>query len=111
MIGSADSTPMTTPPISAGWRNGELVVVLTAKMRDELFAFQIPQRVLQLHQLNEQVVLRIQARRVNRALEVERQPLLNARHARPLRQIHEQRDVQDNRRGQDAITAQEVDLE
>ena len=62
MIGSADSTPMTTPPISAGWVYEDLVVVLTAKMRDELLALQIPQRVLQLHQLNEQIVLRDTAR-------------------------------------------------
>src|SRR6185295_3143663 len=87
MIGSADRTPMTRPPMSAGCRNGDLVVVLTAKMRDQLLALQIPQRVLQLHQLDEQIMLRVETRRVDRALEIERQPFLDAGHTRPLRQI------------------------
>src|SRR5206468_3073675 len=52
-----------------------LVVVLGAKVGDELFAAQVAQRVLELHQLNEQVVLGIQPRRGHRALEEERQPL------------------------------------
>src|SRR4026208_1025232 len=91
MIGSADRTPMTRPPISAGWRNGDLVVVLTAQMRDELFALQIPQRVLQLHQLDEQVMLRVETGRVHRALVIERQPFLDPAHPRALRQIEEQR--------------------
>ena len=56
-----------------------LVVVLAPEVRDELLALHVAQRVLQLHQLDEQVVLRIQTRRVHRALEVERQPLLDAR--------------------------------
>src|ERR1700685_4646331 len=54
-MGSADSTPRTVPPMSAGCVS--LVVVLTAKVRDEFLALEIPQRVLQLHELNEQIVL------------------------------------------------------
>ncbi len=48
-----------------------LVVILQPQMRDQLFAFQVPQRVLQLHQLDEQIVLRIQARCRHRRFEVE----------------------------------------
>src|SRR5690349_17898696 len=92
--GSADSTPITSPPMSAGCPSGALVVVLTAKVRNELFALEIPQRVLQLHQLNEQVVLGIEAGRVHRALEVERQPLLDAVHTGALGEVEEQRDVE-----------------
>src|SRR4051812_4617527 len=108
MMGSADSTPMTSPPARTGWA---LIVVFTAKVRDQIFALEIPQRVLQLHQLDEQIVFGIEIRRVHRRLEVERQPLLDAAHAGALGQVEEQRDVQDDRRRQDAVAAQEVDLE
>src|SRR5262245_523439 len=94
--GSPDSAPMSAPPSSMGCSlgaGGMSVVILPAEVRDQLFALQIAQRVLQLHQLNEQIVLGVQARRVHRALVVEREPLLNAAHARPLRQIQEQRGI------------------
>src|SRR4051812_14805956 len=100
--GSADKTPITRPPKNAGCPKAPLVVVLTAEMGDEFFALQVPERVLQLHQLNEQIVLRVQAGCVNGALEVERQPLLDAVHLGALRQIEEQRNVEHNRRGKDA---------
>src|SRR5262249_51556165 len=45
-----------------------LVVVLGAEVRDQLFAAQVAERVLQLHELDEQVVLRVQAGRGLRAL-------------------------------------------
>ena len=48
-----------------------LVVVFESEMRDHLFAAKVAERVLQLHQLDEQIVLRIQARRRLRRLEVE----------------------------------------
>src|SRR5947199_10441230 len=108
-IGNADSTPITSPPTSAGCV--KLVVVFTAKVRDQLFAFEVPECVLQLHQLNEQVVLRVEARRVHRALEVERQPLLNAAHVGAAGQVEEQRDVEHDGRGENAVAAQEVDLQ
>src|ERR1043166_7588904 len=106
--GNAERTPMTRAPTSTGCG---LIVVLTAKMRDQLFALEIPQRVLQLHQLNEQIVFGVQTRRVNRRLEVKRQPLLDAAHVRAPGQIEEQRDVEHNRRGKNAVAAQEVDLQ
>src|SRR5882724_2569681 len=99
MIGSADSTPITTPPISAGCVKFDLVVVLTAQVRNELLTFEVAECVLQLHELNEEVVLGIETGRVHRALEVERQPFLDAVHVRALGQVHEQGDVEDDRRG------------
>src|SRR6185436_246230 len=108
--GSADSTPATRPPINAGCTS-RLVVVLPAKVSDELLALEIAQRVLQLHQLDEEIVFGIEARRVHRALEVERQPLLDPVHARPLGEIEEERDIEHDRRGENAVAAQEVDLQ
>ena len=55
-----------------------LAVILKPKMRDQILAHDVPQRVLQLHRLDEQIVLRINTRRRIRILEVEAQPLLNA---------------------------------
>src|SRR6476646_7570640 len=109
--GSADNTPITRPPKNAGWPKPALVVVLTAKVRDQFFALQVPQRVLQLHQLDEQIVLRIQAGCVNRALEVKRQPFLNAMHAGAVRQVEEQRHVENDRRSENAVAAQKIDLQ
>ena len=43
-------------------RHTSLVVIFQPQVRDELFPFQMPQRVLQLHRLNEQIMLRIQSR-------------------------------------------------
>src|SRR5665213_2580068 len=106
--GNAERTPITRAPTRTGC---SLIVVLTAKMRDQILALEMPQSVLQLHQLNEEIVFGIEARRVLRRLEVEGQPLLNAAHARALRQVHEQRDVEDDRRGEDAVAAEEVDLQ
>src|SRR5262249_58500287 len=57
-----------------------LVVVLGPEMGDELLAPQVAQRVLELHELDEQVVLRVERRGRHRALPVERQPLLRAVH-------------------------------
>ena len=39
----------------------ELVVILQAQVRDQIFASQMAQCILQLHHLNEQVVLGIKA--------------------------------------------------
>src|SRR5579863_10280768 len=94
MRGSADRAPITAPPMSAGCNRPALVVVLTAKVGNELFALQVPQRVLQLHQLDEEIVLRIQPGGVHRALEIEGQPLLDAVHACALGEVHEERHVE-----------------
>src|SRR3954469_8535627 len=103
--GSAESTPMSAPPRSAGCSRGGVgvmsVVIFAAEVRDQFLALQVTQRVLQLHQLDEQVVLGIEAGRVHRALVIERQPLLDPAHAGAARQIEEQRGVEDDRRRQD----------
>src|SRR6478672_7926933 len=105
MMGSADSTPMTRAPTRTGWA---LIVVFTAKVRDQIFALEIPQRVLQLHELDEQIVFGVEVRRVHGRLEVEREPLLDAAHARAFCEVEEQRHVEDDRRRQDAVAAQKV---
>src|SRR5215469_10360694 len=55
-----------------------LVVVLQAKVGDQLLTLQVAQSVLQLHQLDEQIVLGIESRRSHRRLQIEAQPLLDA---------------------------------
>src|SRR5512135_3430669 len=102
---SRNSTHSTCPTTA------RLVVVLGAEVGDELITLGVAQRVLQLHELDEQIVLRVQAFRSHRRLPVERQPLLDARHPRALREVHEQRQVEDDRRSQDRVAAEEVDLD
>src|SRR5260370_33799872 len=63
-------------------------VVFEPEMRDQVFAAHPAQRVLELHQLDENVLLGINVRRVHRGLEAVRQPFLYPAHAVPLRQIH-----------------------
>src|ERR1700733_892740 len=64
------------------------VVIFEAQVSDQVLALQMPQRILELHKLNEKVVLGIKIRRGHRTLEVKRQPFLDASHAGPLCQIH-----------------------
>ena len=80
-------------------------------MRDELFATHVSQRVLQLHQLDKQIVLGIQAGGMHRTLEVEGEPLLDAAHAGALRQVEKEHEIEHDRRGEDAVSTQEIDLE
>src|SRR5262249_21393943 len=47
-----------------------LVVILQAEMGDQRLAFQVAQCVLQLHQLDEQIVLRIESRRSHGRLQI-----------------------------------------
>src|SRR5215213_3040742 len=70
-----------------------LVVVLKPEVRDEVFAAQVAERVLELHQLDEDVVLWVEAGRGHRRLEVEGEPLLRALHADALREVQEEREV------------------
>src|SRR5690348_16165733 len=55
-----------------------LVVVLGAEVVDQLVTLGVAQCVLELHQLDEQVVLRVEALGGHRRLPVEREPLLDA---------------------------------
>src|SRR4051812_43265556 len=91
-----------------------LVVVLQPKVSNQTFAHDVPQRVLQFHRLDEQIVLGIQARRGLRRLEIEAQPLLDAdipQRGRALGEIEKQAEVERNRRGKDGITAKKIHLD
>src|SRR5512143_3757839 len=93
--------PTNSSAVPSRARDIELVVVLGAEVGDELITLGVAERVLQLHELDEQVVLRVQALLRHRALPVEAQPLLDAAHAGARREVHEQREVEDDRRGED----------
>ena len=56
-------------------------------------------------------MLRVDRGGVLRALEVEREPLLDAAHPGPVGEVEEEREVEDERRGEDRIAAEEVDLQ
>ena len=93
-------------------QNGGLsVIVFESEVRDEFLSSKVPQRVLQLHQLDEQVIFRVEARRCHGALEVEAQPLLYPFHAASLCEIHEQRNVKHDWSGKNGIPAKEVNLD
>ena len=86
-------------------------VVLAAEMGDDVFTHHPTQRVLQLGELNEQVVLGVEARCNLRALVVEAQPFLNATHASALCKVAEQDEVECKRGSEDRVATQEVDLD
>src|SRR6185437_8996497 len=90
------------------------VVVLEAEVGDHLFAHDVAQGVLQLHGLDEQVVLGVEAGGGDGALEIEREPLLDAEAAErggALGKIGEQDQVEDDGRGQDGVAAEEIHLD
>src|SRR5437879_724380 len=108
----AKHAELATNASAASTPRNLLVVVLGTEVRDELVALGVAERVLQLHQLDEQVVLGVQALgRSHRRLPVEAQPLLDAVHAGAVREIHEQRQIENDRRREDRVAAQEVDLD
>src|SRR5438046_7845356 len=80
-------------------------------MRDELFTFHIPEGVLQLHQLNEEIVFGVELWRVHGTLEVKGEPFLDAVHAGPFGEIEEKRQIEDDRRSENAVAVQNVDLD
>src|SRR6185437_10617018 len=95
------------------FKRAQLVVTLKAKMRNQFLTLDMSQRVLQLHRLNEQIMLRIQTLRRHRRLEEEAQPLLNADPAQifaPLRQVRQQHQIQRNRGCKDRIATQKIHL-
>jgi len=53
-------------------------VVVEPEVSDEVFAHDVTERVLQLDVLNEEVMLRVDARCRVRVFEVKAEPLLNA---------------------------------
>src|SRR5271157_2455003 len=104
--------PMTSTRCPAGsWRFDPLVVILEAKVRDQILSSHPAQRILQLHELDENVVLGIQAGRRHRTFEIEGEPLLNAFHSRALREIEKQHQVEYQGRCQYRVPAEKVDLD
>src|SRR5438309_10946580 len=63
--------------------SNSLVIILQSQMSDQGFALKVAQGVLQLHGLDEQVVLRIQPGRGHRRLEVEAEPFMYAEASQP----------------------------
>src|SRR4051812_35488454 len=98
-----------TPAVSG--LGGGLVVVLAGGGGGCLFAPDPAPGVLQLCQLDEDVVLGVQAGRRLRALVVEAQPLLDAAQPGALGEVAEQDQVEREWRGEDAVAAEEVDLD
>src|SRR5256885_16930976 len=86
-------------------------VVLQPQVRDLVLTHQVPQRVLQLRLLNEEIVFRLQTGRGHWTLIVERQPLLDALHSRTLCEVAEEREIEHDRRGKNGVAAKEIDLD
>src|ERR1043165_6782132 len=80
-------------------------------MRNQVFSAKVAQGVFELHQLDEDVVLWVESGRGLGRLEVKGEPLLNPLHACPLRQVQEERQVQNYGRGKNGIAAEEIDLD
>src|ERR1700688_3362967 len=80
-------------PRPAFQRPRSSVVVFETEMRDELFALHPAQGVLQLHELDENIVLGIEARSRHGRFEIKREPFLNSPHTGALREIHEENQI------------------
>src|SRR5215470_8007774 len=90
-----------------------LVVILQPQVGNQRLTFQVPERVFQLHQLDEKIVLRVEAGSSHGRFEVEAEPLLDSKSLKllaALRQVKEEHQVKDDRRCQDGIAAQKIDL-
>ena len=84
--------------------NSRLVVILQAQVGDELFAAQMAQGILQLHELGEEVMLRIEIGGTHGNQKIEREPFLDAsvlQCAAALCHIEAEHDVEDESRRQD----------
>ena len=80
-------------------------------MCDQVFPFKITEGIFQFHELDKQIMLRIELRGAHGAFKIKRQPFLNPPHPAALCQIHEQNQIKYDRRGQDAVAAEEIDLD
>ncbi len=82
-------------------------------MGDEGFAHNVAEGVFELHGLDEEVVLGVDAGGGVGVFEVEAEPLLDAQIAQAGGagcEVHEEAEVQGERRGEDGVAAEEVDL-
>ncbi len=80
-------------------------------MGDQVFAHHPAQGVLQLHGLNEEIVLRVQLFGAHRRFEIEAEPFLDATHAGALGEIEEKREVEHDGRGKNRIAAEKIDFD
>src|ERR1035441_7372413 len=90
------------------------LVVIEAQVRNQVLPHDVAQRVLHLHRLDKQIVLRVDALGAVWRLEVEAQPLLDAQAAQARRtrgEVHEQAQIQRQRSCQNRVAAQEINLE
>src|SRR5687767_15853907 len=87
------------------------IVVFETEVSDQVLATQMTERVLQFHELNENVVLRIEARGGLRRLEVEGQPFLDPFHSGPLGEVQKKGEVEAQGCGKDRVAAEKVDLD
>src|SRR5215472_19082166 len=90
------------------------IVVLQPQVRNQFLAPQVTQGVLQLHELNEEIVLRVECRRHHGALEVKRKPFLDAEARQfrsALRKIEKQYQVKHDGRSKNGIPTEEINLD
>ena len=73
-----------------------------------LFSHEIALGILQFHQLNEKIMLRIEVGGALGALEIEGEPLLNPIHRSPLGQVCEKHQIQYDGCGQNAVSAKKI---
>ena len=114
--GGRDTTAVSSCgrlPTNQPWKPSrlELIVIFHTEVGDHIFALQIAQSVLELHLLNEEIMLRIETGGAHRALEEEREPFLNAAHAATSGQIIEDHQIEYDRRRQNGVATEEVHLD
>jgi hypothetical protein len=82
MVGSQHAQAKKSPETTTC---SELIVILQPQVRNRVFSSHPSQGVLELHELDENVMLRVDFGSVHGRFEVERKPFLNASHAGALR--------------------------
>src|SRR2546427_6659024 len=87
------------------------VVVFLAEVGDKVFAHQPTEGVLQLHGLDEEIVLGIEVRCAHGRFKIKAEPFLNAMQAGALGEVEEKHQVENDGRGEDGVAAEEVHLD
>src|SRR5258707_13704295 len=80
-------------------------------MRNQVLAHHPAQCVLELHGLDEQIMLRVEAGSTHRRLEVKTKPFLNTAHAGALGQIEEKNEIENDGRGENGGAAEKIHLD
>ena len=89
----------------------KLVVIFLAEVGDHFFAHHPAQSIFEFHGLDEKVVLGVKRRRTHGRFEIEAEPFLDAVHAGALREIEEENEIENQRRGENGIAAEKIDLD